>query len=87
MKKIPVLRIVFILVLFAVITIAIVQNLSMATVKFLVFGVSAPVIAVILTSLLFGFIIGLLVSPLLSIRGSNPSKPKEQNKPSQTPKG
>ena len=75
-----VIKLFLIVILLSLILIAIVQNLSIATVRFLVFGMSAPVIAVILVSLFIGFLLGILTySALFRKEKSMEKDKKEQN--------
>ncbi len=73
-----VFKLILILILLALILTAIVQNLSMATVRFLVFGMSAPVIAVILVSLFVGFLLGILTYSALFNREKRAEKNKKE---------
>lgn len=55
------IKLVLVLVLLVLATILIVQNTKLADISVFFWGFSAPVIAVILVSLLIGFLLGVLV--------------------------
>jgi uncharacterized integral membrane protein len=73
--------IVSITLILALLLIAILQNMNLASVKFLVFGMNAPVIVIILVSLFIGFLAGLLTCSVISSK-TNPKKvpPKSEKK-------
>lgn len=55
------IKLVFVLILLILATILIVQNTKLADISVFFWGFSAPVIAVVLVSLLIGFLLGVLV--------------------------
>lgn len=55
------LKLILVIVLLILTVILILQNLNIASIQVFFWGFSAPVIAVILVSLLIGFLLGLLV--------------------------
>lgn len=75
-------RAVLIILLLGLMMILIIQNLSLTPVKFLFFGMNAPVIVIILISLFVGFALGLLTFSILNGKdkkiSSNPENPKAQ---------
>jgi len=64
------LKLVLFLFLSAIIVISIVQNLSTAPVKFLLWNFRLPVIAIIITCLFAGFLLGLICYSLIFKRPS-----------------
>lgn len=75
------MNIVIIVVLLTFLLIAILQNLNVTAVKFLIFGMNAPVISIILISLFAGFIVGILTYSLVSRKAKNKLPPADKQAP------
>lgn len=60
--------IILIVLLLALLLTAIIQNIQTVPVKFLFFGISTPVIVIILVSLFIGFLVGLLTCSFFPVK-------------------
>lgn len=67
----PVLMIVFVSFLFVML---ILQNMVSTRIQFLLFGATVPVIVIILSSGLLGFLMGILVTMVVSLRSKEKKK-------------
>lgn len=72
------LKLVFLLILLVLAVILIVQNLNSAPIQVFFWGFTAPVIAVIMVSLLIGFLLGMLV---LSFAGKKDKESGPERRP------
>lgn len=75
-------KLIIIILLLSISLTAIIQNLSVATVRFLVFGISAPLIAVILVSIFVGFLLGILTYSFLFKKESRQDEKTNKLRPS-----